>query len=41
MEIVAYMFGSIGFVFAIIAQTQITKLIKELKALKVLPEDYK
>jgi hypothetical protein len=38
MEIVAYIFGTMGFVMAITAHSQTSKLIKELK---VLPEDYK
>lgn len=41
LEITAFMFGMMGFFFALSAQSQTTKLIKELKDRKVLPEDYK
>lgn len=37
----AFMFGMMGFAFALTAQSQTTKLIKELKSRNVLPEDYK
>jgi hypothetical protein len=41
MEMFGYMFGMMGFSFALIVQSQLTKLIKELKERKVLPDDYK